>query len=281
MSKFYTFSVIFGLFFIANSAFATVGGPTFIYDFKYNPLDESVYYIQHSEGGRGCPPELFKISLNSGKSQVVFSCSQGEKLLNSGDDYNVAPVGNEINKITESFKYLIPINLKANRISVDVSFVNYEKMSSEWDEIKNANFIASVYQDDKKVVDLPISGCDVEQPFTFAGYAIPGFEKKIVLLLSTIGDCWEGGYIYETLHVVGGVNNLDKTYLNNSYKGLSALVLNKGTLVVFEAEGVENKNTEIVGPELPADSSKDSGILYAVLAIILGLGFGYFFGRKR
>ena len=272
MRKIYIFSfILLGVLFFASNAFATVGGPIFIYDFKYNPVDESVYYIEKSEGGRGCPPELLKISLNSGKSQVVYSCDEGEKLVGGN---------NAINKIIQNFKDLTPINLKENRISIDISFVNYEKMSPEDDWIKNANFIASVYQDNKKIIDFPISGCNLKQPFLFAGYAIPGFDKKIVLLLSTKGDCWEGGYTYETLHVVGGVNNLNKTNLTNFYKGSSALVPNEGTLMVFESEGLKNQNEEVVDPKSPTDSNKDNGIMYAILAIILGLGLGYFFGKK-
>lgn len=273
---FFSFGILIALF-IANSALATVGGPTFLHTFKYNPLDESVYYIVNSENGRGCPPELMKLSLNSGKSQVVYSCDEGEKLMQS-NGYNDSAVNIEIEKIMTDFKGLAPINLKNNRISIDISFVNYENISPEIAEIKNANFFASVFQDNKKIVDLPISGCNLEQPFVFAGYAIPGFDKKIVLLLSTKGDCWEGGYIYETLHVLGGVNNLDKTYLN-FYKGSSALIPNEGTLVVFESEGINN-NEEKDDSKLPIETSNNNMILYVISGLVLISGVGYFLGKK-
>ncbi len=270
--------MVVGISMIANIAFATVGGPTFIHTFKYNPTDESIYYILNSEGGRGCPPELFKLSLNSGKSEVVYSCSEGEKLR--GDDYDgISPVDTEINKVIQNFKDLTPINLKDNGISIDVSFVNYENISPEIAEVKNANFTASVYQDNKKITDFPVSGCNIEQPFVFAGYAIPGFEKKIVLLLSTKGDCWEGGYTYESLHVVGGVSNLDKTYLY-FYKGSSALVPNEGTLVVFESETINNKIEEVNDPILPTKTSNSNVILYAIFGAVLVLGIGYLLGKK-
>ena len=264
MNKLLIFLLTFGILFMTNSALATVGGPTYIHTFKYNPLNESVYYTLHSESGRGCPPELLKMSLNSGKSTIVFSCDQGEKLLEGSGSYDPYLVNAAIDKITANFKNLIPINLKSNKISVDISFVNYTNFSPEISEIKNANFIASVYQDGKKIVDFPVSGCNLEQPFVFAGYAIPGFDKKIVLLLSAKGDCWEGGYIYESLHVVGGVSNLDKKYLN-FYKSDSALVPNEGTLVVFESS-----------PE-----TSNNFILYTIFGSILALGLGYFLGRKK
>ena len=72
--------------FTVNNVLATVGGPTFIYDFRYNPLDESVYYIKQDFGGRGCPPELIRLSLNSGKTDIAYSCSEGEKII-SLDNY--------------------------------------------------------------------------------------------------------------------------------------------------------------------------------------------------
>ena len=100
--------IVFGILFTAGNAYATVGGPTFLYDFKYNPADESVYYTLHSESGRGCPPELKKVSLNTLKHSVVYSCAEGEKL--AIDDSNI--VRNKINEITSGFKNLIPINLR-------------------------------------------------------------------------------------------------------------------------------------------------------------------------
>ncbi|MDP3996511.1 MAG: hypothetical protein Q8P86_02360, partial [bacterium] len=79
-----------------ESSFATVGGPTYISDFKYNPADESVYYIVNSQSGRGCPPELAKISLNSGISEMALSCDEGEKILEREGIYDISPVFQKI-----------------------------------------------------------------------------------------------------------------------------------------------------------------------------------------
>ena len=193
MNKKYILIAIFAVLIfvggLASNVHATVGGPTFIYDFKYNPQDESVYYTMASEGGRGCPPELVKISLVSGQTQVVFSCSDGEKLS------SISLVSSEINKITNDFKQLTPLNLKGNNIAIDINFLNAENYSPELNELLRRNFNTSVYQNNKKVTDFTISGCKMEQPFVFAGYAIPGFDKKIILLSSAVNDCNEGGYI--------------------------------------------------------------------------------------
>lgn len=272
--------LIFSGFFI-NNAHATVGGPTFIYDFKYNPENESVYYTKISQSGRGCPPELIKISLVSGETETVFSCSDGEKLFADGN-YDNSLVYSAINNITSNFKNLTSINLKKNQIYINVNFVDYNKYSPEYDEILNANFIASVYQDNKKVLDFPITGCNLEQPFVFAGYAIPGFDKKIVLLSSAKDNCSEGGYIGESLHVVGGLDGLDKTYFSNDYKGNSALIPNEGTLIVFEPDRFVISTSSI-----PSQNTDDTfgGLqkiylyLIGVFAIIVSILIGIIFGR--
>jgi len=262
---------------------ATVGGPTYIYDFKYNPIDESVYYTTVSESGRGCPPELMKISLVSGQSQVVFSCSDGEKLSSA------SLVSSEINKITKDFKQLTQLNLKENNIVIDINFLNSENYSAEINELLKRNFSASVYQNNKKVTDFTISGCKMEQPFIFAGYAIPGFDKKIIILSSAISNCNEGGYIGETLSVVGGVDNLKKDYWSNMYKGPSALVPNEGSLVVYEADKLADIKPVITpqGTEKP-DSSNNSqnlnfyliGLLVVLVSILIGIILGRLFTKK-
>lgn len=288
-----SFILIIAFFSFAFFVFATVGGPTFVSALKYNPLDESVYFIRTDNGGRGCPPELMKISLNTGKTEVVYSCDEGEKLLEK-NNYNISIVNSEINKIIKDYKILSQISLKDNRISVDVNFLNSEKYPpGVSDDIMKSNFTASVYQDNVKAIDLPIVGCNKEQPFLFAGYAIPGFEKKIILLLSTKGDCFEGGYIRETLNVVGGVSNLNKTFYSNSIKEASALIPDSGTLMVYETEKVNVSTKETSEPEVKneiqktnestekiADSNKyNFSTFYVVIISILSILFGVFFGK--
>lgn len=260
---------------LVSSVQATVGGPTYIYDFRYNPQDESVYYTEVSESGRGCPPELMKISLVSGQPQVVFSCSDGEKLSSA------SLVSFEINKITKDFKQLTPLNLRENNIAIDINFLNSENYSPELDELLRRNFNTSVYQNNKKVADFTISGCKMEQPFVFAGYAIPGFDKKIILLSSAVSNCNEGGYIYETLHVVGGVDNLKKDYWSNSYKESSALVPNEGTLVVFEAEKLSNSTPNAPSQDTKNFNSSQNIYLYliGVLAVVISIFIGIVLGR--
>lgn len=264
----------------ATVAHATVGGPTLIYDFRYNPADESVYYIEEDHGGRGCPPELYKLSLNSGAASVVYSCDQGSA-------EGASPVS-EIDAIIEGFKPLSPISLKKNGIEVDVDFVRSEMWEYGSDSgVSKRHFTATVYQRGGKVAELPVAGCNLEQPFTFAGYAIPGFEKKIALLLSTKGDCFEGGYTNETLHMVGGVGGLDKDFSYNSMKWSQPLAPNEGTLVVFEADEIAapvdekpDEDDDEPAAEVPVAGADDGApsaavlVTVAVVSVLAGLGLG-------
>lgn len=270
-------------------AHATVGGPTVIDSFKYNPADESVYYTLLSESGRGCPPLLMKISLNSGKSTIVLSCEQGEALARN-KDYNqsIAVVNTEIARRTEGFKKLIPISLPNNKITVDVDFLREKRLEGSPEWIMGRDFTGTFYQNNMKITEFPVFGCNLEQPFTFAGYAIPGFEKKIILLLSTKGDCWEGGYTYEAPYVVGGMKVLDRTHAN-FWKSSSPLVPNEATLVVFEKD--EPVSSPVLSSTSPASPSPLSpraneypiGALVAVgvLALLLGVTLGGTFFKKR
>jgi hypothetical protein len=205
----------------------------------------------------------------------VYSCDQGEKLYD-GKDYDaaIAEVRSEINAITQNFKNLVLISLKKNNISIDLKFVRTEKMSPEIDEIRNSVFKASIFKDGKKITEAEISGCNTEQPFTFAGYAVPGFDKKIVLLLSTKGDCFEGGYIDESLLVVGGLNSINKESLN-FYKSDQALVPNEGTLTVYEGDSVnvggETPEAPLETPEKPKINM--SFLLPTVAVLLMAAGF--------
>lgn len=278
-------------FIIASSlptiSHATTGGPTYIYSFKYNPANESVYFVQQNESGRGCPPELLKMSLSTGKTDVVFSCSQGESLISANSATGVASVTTAINNIVKDFKDLTPISLPKNNIAIDVNFVKSEKLSPTDNWIARSQFTAEVSQDANKITDVLIVGCASDQPFVFAGYAIPGFEKRIVLLLSTKGDCFEGGYTNETLYSIGNINHLDRTQANDSWKTASPLVPSAATLVVFErdnmstnATATNNNQVDTATTTAAAQSAESNSYpqIFLAVAAIIGAIIGFILG---
>lgn len=219
-----------------------------------------------------------KTSLVTEESQTAYSCDQGEQLLANGD-YDNSRVYSEINKITDGFKNLTPISLKENKISIDVAFVKNETYSPESNEIMRAIFDVSVYEDDIKIKNMSVQGCNAEQTFTFEGYAIPGFNKKIVLLLSTKGDCFEGGYIKETLYVVGGLDSVSRNTAITSFKNETALSPHEGTLVVFESDEVIGIDEEEATTTSPSTTTNSFRLVTLILAAIAAILLGTFFGR--
>lgn len=199
------FFAIFSLGFI-STAHATVGGPNLIYDFRYSHADESVYYKVSDQGGRGCPTMLDKISLETEQVSDFYSCNDGEAAVRSfynpsGPNGNYYPggleqVAKDITDIIKNFKPLTPLVLKNNGIEIDIQFQKPFYYGSVADnDVAYRIFNAIVYQRGVKVDQFEITGCSIDQPFLFQGYAIPGFNKKIVILSSAKGDCAEGGYI--------------------------------------------------------------------------------------
>jgi hypothetical protein len=255
--------------FIAGSqaAHATVGGPKYVYDLKYNPTDSSMYYTEQSYSGRGCPPELKKISLTNPQSSTVLSCDHLQSL-------SMNDVNSEIYGITENFKSLTQINLVKNNIRIDLAYVKEEKIPNDEMVIKSY-FNADIYQDNVHIGSFPIEGCDIEQPFLMAGYAVPGLNKKIIFLTSAKGDCWEGGYVYETLDAAN-VTIKDRSEISNSFKMNSPLTPNEGTILVYEQSQVSGK---------PAENGEDKYndttlIIIAVTFLIIGIGTGFLVKRK-
>jgi hypothetical protein len=266
--------ILFVATLFASTTLATVGGPTYIGFFTYNSADESVYYVHNSQSGRGCPPELKKISLATKEVSTSFSCDQGEALVGRGNyTEGLALARDRINQITTSFKDITPISLPKNNIRIDVTFVRSEKVDPSIDWTSLSHFTATVYQGNTKVDEFPITGCAIEQPFTFAGYTVPGFDKKIILLSSTKGDCFEGGYISERLHVVGGVDGLNKEYSGQYKSDQSPLIPDESNIVLFERDSVNLSES----PTTPGTSRTTS---ITIFLIIIALGLGIIVGRN-
>ncbi|PIQ92449.1 MAG: hypothetical protein COV70_00565 [Parcubacteria group bacterium CG11_big_fil_rev_8_21_14_0_20_39_22] len=272
-------TAVTGFMLFSATAFATVGGPTLVYNLKYNPADQSVYYIERSHSGKGCPPVLEKISLSTGEIESVLSCDDGFSLISVEDNYNSQAVYERIEEITEGFTSLTPIHLKENSIEIDVDF-SREEESEEIGYVLRRHFVAGVYQNGVKTDEFPIVGCNRDQPFSFAGYDIPGFNKKIVVLSSTVSDCFEGGYIGEGLHVVDVSGVEDGTSFGNSYKWDEPLIPSAGTRVVFENDEIAvptgTAGDESTSGDSTAVSEDDSSLpLFTIIVVAAGaLGVG-------
>lgn len=225
MKKILNTTSIFMVIIIAISIFsyhkvnATVGGEILISNLKYNPADQSIYYIESNLGGRGCPPELNKLSLESGKTEVVYSCLQAMKIIAEKANSKDFSYNSFLENSIADLKTLNQINLSDYNISITRDFLKAETLSPEGFIIKRY-FKAHIYQNSKEVDQLEISSCDLDSDFKFKGYIIPGFNKKIILISNAKGDCFEGGYLSQKIYLVSNVDVKDKAIITpNVEKG--------------------------------------------------------------
>lgn len=206
----------------AGTASATVGGPTNAFGLKFDAKSNSVYYQLQNFGGRGCPPILMALSVADNITKEVIPC----------DDEN--PTEERIRAITGDLPTISPIHLRKNNISVSVE----EKGAEYWEgteELKKRSFVAHIFQNNAEVGSIPFSGCSLDQPIVIDGYSIPSASDTLVFLFSTKSDCFEGGYVYETLHAVSGITITPETSVY-AYKSNESLAPHEGSLVVYPAE---------------------------------------------
>lgn len=271
MKKSIIFSITIGIFLMANGVLATTGGPTYISSIAFNKADNSVYYTVHDNGGRGCPPIVNKINISTLARSEIKSCDQ----LESGDPYSEEGMkiySQFIHDTYQGLPYLWSVSLKKNNIDVEVKLLSEQ---SEEDFIYWSEFQATLTQDGKELGKINFRGCAKDQPHVFEGYMIPG-TNAMAMLISNKGDCFEYGYIKETLHVIKGINYYNKDVVR-SFKEESATEPNSGNMVVYAS------SDEVLQPptEVNITNSRENTKLYLILTLILGFGIGYFLGHKK
>ncbi len=257
----------------ASHAHATVGGPTYVYDLKYNSADTSVYYTEISESGRGCPPILRKVSVATHTTKTVLSCDDTQELP-------IESVEAEIEGTTAGFKNLTPISLTNNNVRITLIQTGVDTFDGVKD-FSRTFFTANIHQDDNFIGSIDIQGCDADQEFLFAGYAIPTLTKKVAIILSTKGDCFEGGYTYESLYIIDDVTVVDRTTVG-SQKTSSALRPSGATTIgqLPSSPMPEPTVTLITPTETPVATTSDnsSNITIALIAaafLVIGVILGY------
>jgi hypothetical protein len=274
---------LFAMFF-AGTVNATVGGSTYVYNLKYNPYDESLYYLKVSEGGRGCPPEIMKLPLASGVTSVFFDCVEAEKLLYEKFNKNYELLKSSMNDMIAGYKDLKELNLSANKIDIDVDFLRDDTFGDTEKYVYNKTHDVFVYQNGIKVDTFQIQSCLVDMPITFAGYIIPGFEKKIAMVASGGGDCMEGPYVSETVKIVSGVQVNYKQTAPIASKISGQLIANDKTLTVKISDEVDlqkyvaKKDEPKMEESVNADNAQIP--VYVYIIVVLSILAGIIIGRK-
>lgn len=263
---------IYSFLLSGEKVLATVGGPTYLSQIAYKASDKSLIYLENSSDGRGCPPIIHSISLSTLKDTQIKTCDeifqQFSPNLNGEDKYLQF-----ISDTYENLPYLSSVSLKKNNLNVRVEFLDehVENGEKNWSE-----FHAVLTQDNKEVGTINFRGCSKDQPHIFEGYMIPNTDAMAVVI-SNKGDCFEGGYVRESLSIVKGIKYYN-TDTVRGFKEKSATEPNIGNLVVYAAseDGTGNENN-------PTVDQKNSfvNILLPIVTFFVGAGAGYIIFKNK
>lgn len=263
-----------GLFFY-NSTLATVGGPSYIDRISYNASKKEVFYLVEDGGGRGCMPVVYKLDLTDGKSESVISCDFIEKnFYDQKYRFDQGKYSQAVENVFAGSEYLSAIDLKANDISIAVEYIKEHK----YDEYnKSSEFRAYIYQGGNKKGELDFIGCYKDQPNVFRGYNIPNSDK-LVLVISRIGNCFEGGYVEEVMYVVNGI---DFRSIDGYYHGYGGPEIYRGDLVAYSENDValEDKPVDISSSSETSWNKFNPTIVVSITAVVFLL-IGFALGRK-
>lgn len=282
----YTLSLIFVsslvVFFLpTTNILATVGGPSYISRIVYDSQNNVVFYLENDYGGRGCPPIINKLDLKTKTTTEVKSC---DDIFVRGFSNNYDSIMSEYNQLIkdtfQNFPSLHSISLKKNNISAEIDVVS-KKIDNEENFLESTNFNMKITQDGIGKANFKFNGCSADQPNILEGYLVPN-SNIMLLLLSRIGDCYEGGYIYENVYTAEGINYYDRTAIRFE-KEDAALVLNAGDLVVYATSDRDNAlDTKDTQKKHYLEDKKK--LLLAVVLLIasfaMGIIVGYILAKK-
>ncbi len=271
---------VFSLLISSEQIFATVGGPTYISQIAFNASKNTVYYLESDMGGKGCPSIIHAINLANVQDTEVKTCDEVfQQFFKDYSEENQNKYSQFIHDTYQSLSYLGSVSLKKNNIDIKVEFIS--ENVAEDGEVYWREFDAIISQDGKSLTRTRFRGCSKDQPHIFEGYRIPNTDS-MAILISNKGDCFEGGYVNESLHVIKGIKYYD-TNIVRSIKEESATEPNTGNMVVYAtSKDVVNdnnaNNTSTISPVPQKNSVAE--IILMIAVFIVGTLLGYVVGRK-
>lgn len=240
--------------YLLNSTFAhaTVGGPTLIDSIQYSSADkETIIYEQQSLSGKGCPPEVYSIDLPLGTKNKLISCSDAD--WTNQTSYNA-----RLESILAKYPSLLKhINLSKNNISVQIIVTDQKAATQQNYYLESTDFRLDVYQNGEKKSSYIYSGCSPEQLHIIEGYIIPNVNI-LVLLISSKGDCFEGGYAREVLYTVPNIilYNQNPLPLKNNKEATSEV----GNLSLFATQTSDTSPVSQEDKNLYPPQTKDASL---------------------
>ncbi|HCC84641.1 MAG TPA: hypothetical protein DEP87_03080 [Candidatus Pacebacteria bacterium] len=231
-------------------------------------------------GGKGCPSIIHAISLTNVQDTEVKTCDEVfQQFFKNYSEENQNKYSQFIYDTYQNLSYLGSVSLKKNNIGVNVEFIS--ENVAEDGEVYWREFDAIISQDGKSLTRTRFRGCSKDQPHIFEGYRIPNTDS-MAILISNKGDCFEGGYVNESLHVIKGIKYYD-TNIVRSIKEESATEPNTGNMVVYatskDVVNDNNANSTSTTSPVPQKNSV-AEIILMVTIFVVGTTLGYVVGRK-
>lgn len=262
--------LIFATTLFPHPAHATVGGPTFVERLSFNQKDNSIYYVLNNQSGRGCPPEIMKIDTASGERTTIASCDFIEKKYSQNGGLDFSAYNTFVETVFSETIPLEKINLEKNNVSAQITYTGPITQS---EENISSGFEINVAQENSPKETLNFIGCHKNQPAVLTGYAIPK-TNKIALVLSRIGDCFEGGYTKDDVYLLSNIAIIDgsPTQYRNVYSGPR---VQEGDVVVYP-----NK-LPLVQPAAKTENTLTQLVIPLIISFIFGAVFGFFIRKPR
>ena len=179
----------------SERAHATVGGPTYVYNVRAaasaGTEPKELMYVTHSMSGKGCPPEIFTLNRETGARKILADCDDAKHEQVFKDTLLKYPVA------------LNRVHLPFNSIRAEVTVLGETAEDPDTYMGKRTDFRLDIFQNDIKIGTYTYAGCYPNQPHIIEGYSTPK-GTLVALIVSTISDCFEGGYTGETLYSIKG-----------------------------------------------------------------------------
>lgn len=214
------------VFLFFNSTSATVGGPIFLSDFRYDKEGGDIYFIENYSWWS----KIIKYEVSSLEKEEIahygsimamfpeterqdiaekYGCPNDEQLESCVESKRKALFEAEKQRILE-FDSLSRIDLTENGIKIDVSVIDQgEEGQHNWWGFTEVDFIAGIDQDDLRKGEIQFHGyyrkdVSTDVAINFDAFRIPSTNTTL-FLFGRRGQADETGYLLEEVFFVDGI----------------------------------------------------------------------------
>jgi len=245
-------SVILAVLIGSNFASATVGGRIILTNFYYSEKEKAAYFVEEDWSARG-EETVYQYNLKTRELKKVLSH------LEERENYEEK----KLEIFLHATKSFYPINLKKNDIGIKLVAIKEEPAAAsplwlEW-RSKPLRLKAIISQDGKEKGEVEFLVCTPGEKVNFDGLSIPDSDT-ILFVVTTIGSCFEAGYLVQKAFPLSGFEIKDPTallfvkaiYPEEEVKPIYGGILMKSPLYIDEIEELEATIKALLQAQLKA-----------------------------